>query len=248
MTQALEQIDTSAYERFQSFVYGYAPQEGTHCREWPGIVFDGKAAAKLGCIAGWLVGLKQAGQEELAYSLAQALTDKLDYLSGYGGEEEIVTMDDSEQTITVPTYQVVLFDDGTFGGFSIGWYRAISRDRLHAKADQLAGSDEWDSDMLDKAKRELGIRDDLEQTRYYTPAWMQERRQELTEKHHEHADDDFYLSCKECNVPAYTTSSSIEFVNYGFSFNGGLLMHGMGQEVFAVELVSKAGPHWSIHT
>ena len=37
-------------------------------------------------------------------------------------------------------------------------------------------------------------------------------------------------------------------VEYGFSFNGGLLLHGMGHETFAVDLSDDNGPRWSVHT
>lgn len=32
------------------------------------------------------------------------------------------------------------------------------------------------------------------------------------------------------------------------TFNGGMILHGSGEETFAVELVAKSEPHWSIHT
>jgi len=49
-----------------------------------------------------------------------------------------------------------------------------------------------------------------------------------------------------------------DFVNASFGFcflrngkfdmNGGMILHGGGQETFSVELVGEKHPHWSIHT
>lgn len=39
-----------------------------------------------------------------------------------------------------------------------------------------------------------------------------------------------------------------EHVAYRYDFNGGLLLHGMGHETFAVDISNDDGPHWSVHT
>lgn len=75
-------------------------------------------------IAGWLVGLNCAGQREMAEKIAEDINAQLAYLNGYGGMVES-EFEDGSPVPNVPRYMIQLGDDGTFGGFTVGWYRAI---------------------------------------------------------------------------------------------------------------------------
>ena len=225
MTQAMTEPTTEtpvtpALDKFETITFGYAVD--TYQSHWPGLSFTPKGAAKISNIAGLLVGLAQGGQRELAERLAQDLESRLTYLANYGQDVEIIFDSYGKELaspITVPGFRVVLSDDGTMGGFSIAWYGYVSAGRLHEVAKGLTAPEADEWDTY-AAKRELRIDDTLTSTRYGWPAW---------DKEHAHG----MSSCD-----AY----------YGFAFNGGLLMHGTGQEVFAVDISTQTGPRWSIHT
>jgi hypothetical protein len=75
-------------------------------------------------IAGWLTGLAHGGQRDLAEKAAADITAQFEYLNGYGGDVE-ATFEDGAPILKVPRYMMSLSDDGTFGGFSVVWYRAV---------------------------------------------------------------------------------------------------------------------------
>lgn len=254
-----------------------------------GLYFEPSGSARLAHIAGFLYGLTIQGKmtpmeqiaavaagspspHDLALSLAVDLDEKLTYLANYGGEQEIVVEGDPDdpdyptQTITVPRYKVVLYDDGTFGGFGILWHRPYTTEQVQAKArehDEAAyqgknddGSEmdpeeyhrRWDA-ALEAAQKGLKIRKELEDFRSWSPSWVKAKRLAYEAKHEAEGHEGYsYYSCKECNVGSYELSASSEYVRYGFSHNGGLLLHGMGHPTFAVEISSDDGPRWSIHT
>lgn len=88
-----------------------------------GLRIDPSGLCRLGNIFGWLATLAVTDRPH-AETLAADLFDELDYLANYGG------MVQGEQQ--VPQYLVRLYDDGTFGGFSLMWYVAVPRDRTEA--------------------------------------------------------------------------------------------------------------------
>ena len=180
---------------------------------------------------------------ELALSLAKSIDDKLFYLAQYGGKMEI-PVDEGKQVVWVPQYRVILYDDGCFGSFGVLWHRAITHDQWFAEArknDEAAyqGREEdgtklsaddsrrrWEA-ALDKADRDLRIRKELEENRLFTPQWVKERREELDKLHTDEKHEGYsYHGCKKC-PPNSHLGPSYEFVRYGFSFNGGLILHGL---------------------
>lgn len=88
------------------------------------IVFSPEGEARVAQIAGWLAGLCHAGQREVAEKIAADITSQFEYLNGYGGKVESEFQDGSP-ILNVPRYMVQLSDDGTFGGFTVAWFRAV---------------------------------------------------------------------------------------------------------------------------
>ena len=194
--------------------------------------------------------------QERALNLAWELDRQLMYLGSYGGDSEH-KVDGGRQTLTVPGFKIMLADDGCYG-FSLMWYRPYTGDQIRDKAREIAEDDffrsckdadgrslsdedqtgRW-SAALDKAKAQLRTVKLLEENRYYIPQWVRDEEAKHLAKHHEHAEDDFFRSCKVCDVSPYSLSGNYEFFHYGFSHNGGLILHGLERD---------ASPSWSIHT
>ena len=252
-----------------------------------GLSFAESGAARLANIAGFLKGLcmvtemsplealAATGSEavslrDLALHLAVSLDDKLSYLANYGGEQEFEVEAAGEgreaQVVKVPAYRVVLYDDGTFGGFGILWNQPYSNEQVHqvarlfdeasyqgkeANGTPLTDDQQhqrWDT-ALDKANDKLRLRKELEETRHWTPSWVKAKREEYAATHEaEDHEGHSYYGCSRCNVGTYELGGSVEYLRYGFAFNGGLLLHGMGHATFSVEIGGPSGPHWSIHT
>jgi len=205
---------------------------------WPTLFFEPSGAARLANIAGWLTGLSMGGQTQHAEKLANDICAKLDYLNGFGGnigpETVVDGLPDYLRQIPewraawlevmelrpakLPAYRVVLSDDGTFGGFRLAWYAGMTTTQVWAK------EAEEDAGDFDNILRRLRVRKDLEQ-------YIMRRRPELVRSGMGGEDTYGYV-----------------FVHYGYAFNGGLLLHGMGQETFAVDISDDSGPHWSVHT
>jgi len=219
---AIQDIQPSALKVFEDITCGYSVDK--HQSHWKGITFTDKGASKISNVAGFLVGLAMGGRQELAEKMATDINGQLTKLSQWGDDVAITHTNDGHELVDgpmVPSTQVMLSDDGTFGGFSVAWYSYVS----HAKVREEAEGMPHDSDGclgMYEARRKLGINNALTTTRYGRPP-----------KH----DANGPLGSVPCDV------------YYGFYMNGGLLLHGMGQEVFAVEVGNnQSGPHWSLHT
>ena len=251
-----------------------------------GLMLDPSGACRLANIAGYLTGLWSSGAlspvemlsqgntgpRELALELAMSLDRQLSYLAGYGGDREIV-VDPSEGdergpvSVEVPAYKVVLYDDGTFGGFGVLWHSPISEKRfMDVAREQDEGAYEgkengstipekeqtrrWAA-ALQAAGKTLGIRKDLEEIRGWVSHRTQDKRAAALAHHREHSGDDFIYGCKEegCRRQAEQErgGGQNEYIRYGFNFNGGLLLHGMSSNPFAVD-IGGSSPRWSIHT
>ncbi len=205
---------SAALGKFIQITLGHSMD--TYQTYWRGLSFTDRGAGKLNTIAGMIYGLDMAGNRELAEHLAGELDGQLTRLAQWGSPMEVTVNAQGKELVesrSFPDAKVILGDDGTLGGFTVGWYRAVTRARLEDKRRP-------DDEDMSHVKRHFGIMDALTETRYSYPKWDTERQ---------------------------WGPDAIE-VYYGYAFNGGLLLHGMGQEVFAVELNPKAGPHWSIHT
>jgi hypothetical protein len=239
--------ETAAIDKFATVTHRYGLRGGDFPSHlWPGLYFTRTGEGRLMNIAGYIVGLHQSGKEELANKLAESLDARLTYLGSYGGAREFETPG-TPSKVSLPEWRVFLGDDGTFGGFTIAWYRVYSLDHIHEKArecqarlpekypdyiEQANENDKWIL-ALAEARKSLGIPDRTSEIhkacqdyRTYAPEWVVEAR--------------------ERGETGLRNDSF--FVEYGYSHNGGLLLHGMGHEVFAVDLSGDAGPRWSVHT
>ncbi len=94
----------------------------------PGLRFTEAGLARATCVCGWLTGIAQGGNVELANTLAEDFFGNLKYLAEYGGisEYSLLRYDGETSNVRVPAYTVELGDDGTSHGFTIMWYQAIS--------------------------------------------------------------------------------------------------------------------------
>ena len=213
---------------------------------WPGLYFTRSGEGRLMNIAGYIVGLHQSGKEKLATKLAESLDANLMRLGSYGGTREFETPG-TPSKVSFPEWRVFLGDDGTFGGFTVSWYRVIAFEVLREQAELYLPRlgdhypdyiEHWDDDakwaqaLADTRKRN-GIPDKRTEVhkacqdyRTYAPDWVRKARE-------------------RGETGLVNSSFSVE---YGFSHNGGLLLHGMGHEVFAVDLSNDNGPRWSVHT
>jgi len=215
---------------FTSLAFGYMSESAIRSRYGYGLHLDPSGLARFSQIAGWLAGL-DAGRSDLAAKLADDFDKTVKYAcSGTAavGEEVVdAHTGKAEGLVMVPPRKVVLYDDGTFGGFGVLWYRRVMNAERVEKArsfDEGAWSGDDDKDgsrwgaALAKADDALRIRKDLEEFRSYRPTWASE-----------------------------DSRHSSTVVWYGFDYNGGLLYHGPGGgEVFAVTLGDVRG--WSLHT
>ncbi|MCH1571935.1 MAG: hypothetical protein L7S64_11375 [Longimicrobiales bacterium] len=239
--------ETAAIDKFATVTHRYGLRGGDFPSHlWPGLYFTRTGEGRLMNIAGYIVGLHQSGKEELANKLAESLDSRLTYLGSYGGKREFETPG-TPSKVSLPEWRVFLGDDGTFGGFTVSWYRVYSFDFLREQAEEylprLASHypdyiEHWDDDakwaqaLADTRKRN-GIPDKTSEIhkacqdyRTYAPDWVVRAR----EQGETGLCNDYFM------------------VEYGYSHNGGLLLHGMGHETFSVDLSNDTGPHWSVHT
>jgi len=121
MTTAVKE-DLPSVKRLAGFLNGHLSPY-VFQREWPGLVLGESGLARMGSVMGWVLALSQAGESALAERVAAGLTDKLDYLSDYGGEVD-------GARFPMRAYRVTLHDDGTFNNFSLAWYRYTPVDKL----------------------------------------------------------------------------------------------------------------------
>jgi len=85
------------------------------------ICFSQMGRSRFYAVLGYIDGLRDAGKAEFAEAMLQDFSDRLKYLDNYGGEKEVSLGAGIEKA--VPAYKIMLHDDGTRHGFSIGWFR-----------------------------------------------------------------------------------------------------------------------------
>jgi len=97
---------------------------GSVTSKYANLVFTPEAESRVQQIAGWFVGLVHGGRKDLAEQAAEDINRRFMYLNEYGGNVED-TFGDGTPVVGVPRYKVRLGDDRTFGGFTLGWHRAV---------------------------------------------------------------------------------------------------------------------------
>lgn len=145
---------------------------------WKSLHFEASGLARLCHCGGFFRGLIAAGKEDVAEALTVDLDRSLTGLNEFGGKVKIA--EEAPSNCTVPAYRVVLSDDGTFGGFSLLWFRFVSsQDLMRATKTE---------ESYAAAKERLRIRDDLQIYRSYYPTWDEERKNYVNNLAH------YYLS------------------------------------------------------
>ena len=235
--------DMTAIHKFSALTHRHGLGAGSYPSSlWPGLYFTRSGEGRLMNIAGYIVGLHQCGQEDLANKLAKSLDAKLMYLGSYGGKREFETSG-TPGKVSLPEWRVFLGDDGTFGGFTVAWYRAIAFDVLRKQAEEYLPrikekypdwnyDDQWrqafadvrDTNGIPSKGSELYKA--CQDYRTYAPDWVVKARKRGEKG----------------------LINSTFHVEYGFSHNGGLILHGMGNDPFCVDVSDDKDPHWSVHT
>lgn len=216
---------TNSYGHMNTLIRHYKDQ---------GVLFTEAGKMRLAHIVGHIVGLYHGEQQDIAIKMAESLDSNLRRLC-YNNARTELPLDGNVEGGTVveaPAVKVVLGDDGTFGGFRVGWYRPIAPRVYEAKvkeARQIKG--ESPDKEFNKVKAE-----------FYTTAELARRMLNITERvdpHHRYSD--------ELTEHKYVADYGSVQVYYTYSHPGGLLYHGPGGgENFAVTLENNA--LWSIHT
>jgi hypothetical protein len=105
--------------------YGYIHKVADRFK--PGLSFTDRGLARATNVLGWLVGIAQGGNVELANTLAEDFIKNLEYLATYAGtvEYQYTYYDGTPATREIPSYVVKLCDDGTAHGFALLWHRPL---------------------------------------------------------------------------------------------------------------------------
>lgn len=193
---------------------------------WKGrVYFSDMAKARMGCILGYILGFKHAGEPAFAEKLAEDIEAKLRFLSPPGNDREISTADNS-RVVKVPQRKCILADDGTWHGFSLLWFNLIDPGTYkghlqlaQAELDVESETGEVFETAHQRVVKKLNIRERLDDHNKYS--------EELTEYR-------------------YIDGEHRKFY-YMVSHNGGLIYHGPGGgQTFTVTLDKT--PLWGIHT
>ena len=221
---------TTASEFLTRLCYGYVSEYALRDRYGYALHLSPNGLARVGQIAGWITGLRHAGQPEMADKLAEDFDRVLKQACASGESVDVPVVGsysgEPEGSVRVPRMKVVVGDDGTFGGFTLAWYGLVMPERVAEVAKEIDPT-AWTSDedgvwrrALDAAHAKLNTRKELEEYRTYRPA---------------------------SRPPEDNSPYNGVYVHYGFMYNGGMLYSGPGGgEIFSVNLTPVSG--WSIHT
>jgi len=218
---------------FLNLSYGYLNGLIRHYKDH-GVLFTETGKVRLAHIAGHMVGLYHAEQKDIAIKMAESLDSNLRRLC-YNNARTELPLDGNVEGGTVvdaPTTKVVLGDDGTFGGFSVGWYRPIAPGVYEAKVKEARQiKDKSPDEEFNNVKAE-----------YYSTAELARHMLNITERVDPHA-----RYSDELTEHKYVADHGSVQIYYRYSHPGGLLYHGPGGgENFAITLETNA--LWSIHT
>ena len=226
--------EKASIEMFLENSYGHMNTLVRHYKN-KGVLFSEAGKMRLANIAGHLVGLYHSEQKDMAIKMAESIDGNLNRLCYNSRRVELAIAESTSMVDTVikaPAAKVVLHDDGTFGGFSVSWYRPISPKVYEAKVKEAR---QIKNDTPDKEFNKI-------KAEYYTTAELARRMLNVTERvdhHHKYSD--------ELTEHKYIADYGSFEIYYTYSHPGGLLYHGPGGgETFAITLENNA--LWSIHT
>lgn len=256
MNSPMAEKDKNVLEEFERCGYSYMNRLFDRWKRR--VYFHDSAKARLGCILGYIIGLKHAGKEEFAEKLAEDIDSRLNQLSFPHNDFEIVIEGKDEdgndtRTVTkVPNRKCVVGDDGTWHGFTLMWYSvlnpAVYEEHLKEARKQVAEASNQASELRDKLDRtkDSDVRTAIlhkirEVEIYETPHQLVVKKLRILERI-----DPNYQYSEELTEYKYVDSVRKEFY-YVPSFNGGLIYHGPGAgETFTVNFGSET--LWGIHT
>ena len=116
---------------------------GNLTEQYRNIIFTTDGVTRVAQIAGWLVGLVHSGRREEAEKVAEDINSQFSYLNEYGGEAEGMTFGDGSPVQNLRRYMVQLGDDGTFGGFTVGWYSIVTEEQANDTMRPSLLRDRW---------------------------------------------------------------------------------------------------------
>jgi hypothetical protein len=207
-----------ALDFYINLSYGYISEHILRDRYGSALYLTPEGLARLGQVAGWIAGIRHANPDFAAKAAEHFDRAVRSVLAG----SEPVEFPCRDGSVRAPRRQVILTDDGTFGGFGILWYGAVRNDqRLDLATTLVNDATPWER-ALDEADRSMGLNKRLEQVRWYTPTWVNE------------------------TTPAWMRQTS-EVIHYRFESNGGLIYRGPGAgQTFTVSLDDSW--LWGVHT
>lgn len=226
----------SVLEEFENCSYSYMNRLFDRWKRR--VYFTDNGKARLGAIVGYIIGLKHAGQEELAEKLAQDIDEKIEQLSmkhnDFVVEKTVKTTvgEDGKEVSTdvstsVPMRKCVVGDDGTWHGFGLMFYRLLApevyeetlkKHQADISAEREAGKEVYETAHY-RTVKQLKILERIDPNAAYS--------EELTE----------YRFLDKGQTKFY----------YVPGFNGGLIYHGPGAgQTFTVNF--GGGSLWGIHT
>jgi hypothetical protein len=206
----------SAVDKLSEPLWGY-PEQALERLYGSRLKLSESAKVRLAAFAGYLLGLRDSNPAD-AERLASDLDRQLTYLSQYGGTtrapfEGLGLLDEARD---LPSFKVVLHDDGCFGSFAIAWYRPYSQKSILDAAS--AAMPEW----WREGTRPAGVTDE------HSDRMWDESLQKTYERFRVDRKDRLLLDEVRVKPEAYKDQPyycRTEHFQYGFSFNGGLILH-----------------------
>jgi len=120
----LSRVLEGCYRYLHSMIdYRWDKNLGRSCG--PCLVFSETGKTRLASIYGWIAGLAHAGKDVEAKTLARDIFRALQDLSRYAYDPD---------ANGAPPYIIELGDDGTFNGFTVGWW--VCKEQLTPEAQQ----------------------------------------------------------------------------------------------------------------
>jgi hypothetical protein len=223
-------------EVFENCSYSYLSRLFDHWKYR--VYFTEGGKARLGAVVGYIIGLKHAGQEELAEKMAQDIHDKLSQLSlshnDFVVERTLRTTvgEDGKQVskeveVRVPMQKCVVSDDGTWHGFGLNWFRLLAPETYE--------------ETLKKHQADISAEREAGKEVYETAHWRTVKQLRILERIDPNA-----AYSEELTEYRFLEKGQTKFY-YVPGFNGGLIYHGPGAgQTFTVNI--GGGCLWGIHT
>ena len=202
-------------------------------------------------ICGWIAGLYQAGQAQLATKAANDLWAALKRLNDYGHTTNY-------EGAEMRDWRVSVSDDGTMNGFNLAFFRLVNPEVFESKRSEIYEGLKGDSEYCSKMTVKLFVYvDEVEPStaKDLVARAREEKNRTLFENAYMRALKDLKVT-KELTVRVTRPEgyegvpywNRTEEAHYSFSHNAGLIYRGPGQgETFSVN-IGTGSEFWSLHT